>query len=248
MSPRRDAWTAFLISLIAPGSGLLRARRWWCLVYFGAAAGLVMVKIAWLRWPAFVVLALVSAEHARRAVEIGRLRANRLGKPAAVRSRVLDRSGAGSGLDLRSELDVARPVEEVWARMVDLPGFVTIDPMHDRVIVQGPGGELKPGVELTIEHVAFGITFLRFGKLLTWRDGCGYSFSDLSPRGALGVFPHVFDFSLEPGEGESGTGSSRLTISIRGKWTSRLWPRWLGLPWVRYVSREHARMLRAALA
>ena len=185
MSPRRDAWTAFLISLIVPGSGLLWARSWWCLVYFGAAGGLSWPTLGWLRWPALPVLALVSAEHARRAVELRRLRASRKGKPVAVRSRVLDRSGAGSGIDLKIELDVARSVEDVWARMADLPAFVTIDPMHDRVIVQGPGVELKPGVELTIEHVAFGISFFRFGKLLTWRDGCGYSFSDLSPRGRL---------------------------------------------------------------
>jgi hypothetical protein len=159
---------------------------------------------------------------------------------------MVDRSGAGSGIDLVIDVDVARPVEEVWARLADFAGFVTIDPMHNRVIVQGPGRELKPGVELAIEHVAFGITFFRFGKLLTWRDGCGYSFSDLSRKGALGFFPHVFDFAVEPGE--AGAGGSRLIVSVRGKWTSRRWPRWLGLIWFRYVGREHARMLRAALA
>jgi hypothetical protein len=245
MPNRRDAWAAFLLSLLVPGAGQLWDRRWSCLVYFVAVAGLSAVRIAWIRWPCYAVLALVSAEHARRAFEIGRLTRGRAGKPVAVRSRVVDRSGAGSGIDLAMELDVARPVEEVWARLADFHGFVTIDPMHNRVIVQGPGADLTPGAELTIEHVAFGITFFRFGKLLTWREGCGYSFSDLSPKGALGVFPHVFDFAVEPGE--AGVGSSRLIVSVRGKWTSRFWPRWLGLPWVRYVSREHARMLRAAL-
>ena len=239
MPPRRDAWTAFLLSLIVPGAGQLWVRRWTCLVYFAIVAGLSTLPFSF-RLPAFLVLGVVSAERARRAVEIGRL--TRLGKRVEVRSRVLDRSGHGSGIDLVVEIDTARPSEEVWAMLADLPRFVTIDPMHDRVIVQGT--ELKPGVELTIEHMVFGLTFLRFGKLLTWRDGRGYSFSDLSPKGALGIFPHVFDFAVEPVE----AGGSRLTVSIRGKWTSRWLPRRLALFWIGYVSREHARMLRAALS
>ena len=234
-SYRRDAWIAFWLSLVVPGAGQLWAKRWTCLVYFAIVAGLSALPISF-RIPAFLLLGVVSAENARRVLEIDRL--TRPGKRVEVRSRVHDRSGRGSGVNVLIEIEVARPIEELWTMLADFPRFVTIDPLHTRIVVQAT--ELKPGVELTIEHVVFGLTFLRHGKLLTWRDGRGYSFSDLSVKGALGIFPHVFDFAIEPIDG----AGSRLTVSVRGKWTTRWFPRWLGLRWIGYVSREHARMLR----
>ena len=210
MSDRhRDMWTAFLLSLAVPGAGQL----WSCLAYFTAVVGLATPRVGPLRWPALAALGVVSAWHARRCVEAGGWR--RGARRVAARSRVVDRSGPGSGIDLLIEVDVERPAVEVWASMSDLPRFVTFDPLHSRVIVNGPG--LQPGVDLTIEHRVFGLTFFRFGKLLTWRDGCGYSFSDLSPKGAEGFFPHVFDFAVAP----DGHGGARLTVTVRGKWTSR---------------------------
>ena len=244
---RRDAWAAFLLSLVVPGAGQLWAGRWSCLAYFAAAGGLAAAPqmIGPFRWPALAALGLFSAEHARRCMELARWKRDgrKRTQTATARSRVVDRSGKGSRIDLAIEIDTPRTTAEVWALLADLPRFVAIDPLHGRVIVLGPA--LVPGVELAIEHVVFGITRFRFGKLLTWRDGCGYSFSDLSPKGALGLFPHVFDFAIEPGAREGL--ATRLTVRVRGKWTSRWLPCWAGRCWVHYVSREHALMLREAL-
>jgi hypothetical protein len=108
------------------------------------------------------------------------------------------------------------------------------------------GPELRPGVAIALEHRVFGVKFLRFGRLLRWREGRGYTFSDLSGRSeGRGFFPHVFDFAVEP-SASAGEGVTRLIVGIRGLWTSRL-PRWAGLWWFRYVSREHARLLKDAL-
>ena len=40
---------------------------------------------------------------------------------------------------------------------------------------------------------------------------------------------------------------TRLTIDVRGKWTTPWVPMGLALAWLRYVMREHARRLREAM-
>ncbi len=240
---RRDKWTAFWLSLAVPGAGQLWAGRWSCLAYFGAAAGLMAALPRSGSWAALAALGLVGAELAKRSVEAERWPDR--ARSAVVRSRVVDRSGRGRRVALRIELEVARSPAEVWDQMADLTEFVTIDPFHSRVIVLGT--ELRPGVALALEHRAFGVKFLRFGRLLRWREGRGYTFSDLSGRsGGRGFFPHVFDFAVEPAA-PGGPAATRLTVGIRGKWTSRRLPRRAGLWWFRYVCREHARLLKAAL-
>ena len=239
---QRDKWVAFWLSLAVPGAGQLWAGRWSCLAYFAAAGGLVATVPGAFSWAALAALGLVGAEHAKRCVEGDRWRGR--AKSAVTRSRLVDRSGRGRRIVLAIEIEVARSPTEVWARIADFREFATIDPFHSRIIVLGP--ELRPGVALALEHRAFGVKFLRFGRLLWWREGRGYAFSDLSGRaGGLGVFPHIFDFAVGPAA--PGSGSTRLTVGIRGKWTSRRLPRWAALWWFRYVCREHARLLKAAL-
>jgi len=239
----RDRWLAFWLSLIMPGAGQLRAGRWSCLTYFVAVAATVTTLPRPASGVVILGLGLVSAEQARRFVEASRWRG--LAKSAEVRSRVVDRSGRGRRVSFRIELEVNRSIAEVWDLVADFAEFVTIDPFHSRVILLGP--ELRPGVEMAMEHRAFGLRFLRFGRLLTWREGRGYSFSDLSGKiEGPGFFPHIFDFSIEPAS-NGRQGSSRLIVSIRGKWTTRGLPRWVGLCWFRLVCQEHARLLKGAL-
>lgn len=247
---QRDQWTAFLLSLAAPGAGQLWSGRWTCLGYF-AAVGCVAsaapgIVPSWVRWVGLAWLALVSAGRAKRGEEFGGgRRQGRAAGGAAVRSRVIDRSGRWPSIDMRLEVDVPRPRVEVWGMVADLPRFVTVDPFHSQVIVLGPA--LRPGVALALEHHAFGVRFLRFGRLLRWDEGEGYAFSDLSSRGGgLGFFPHVFFIRVEP-DATGRASRARLTLTVRGKWTSGRVPRWLGRCWLRYVCREHARLLRAAL-
>lgn len=232
----RDKWTAFLLSLAVPGAGQLWARRWSCVAWFAAAAALSVLPLPLAgRVAALTVLGLCSAEHAKRGLEPARR-----GSTGTI-SRVTCGGMRGTAVDLRIDLDVPRPCGEVWRIVADLPGFLCIDPFHARVCVLGP--RLEAGASLVLEHRAFGLTFLRFGRLLRWDEGRGYAFSDLSVRGPGRGFPHAFFVTVERGEG----ARTWLRVRVRGRWTARWLPLGLGQLWLRYVCAEHARLLRAAL-
>jgi hypothetical protein len=244
-----DKWTAFYLSLLMPGAGQLYARRWSCLLWFlaiglltalttrgGVQAGAVA---AWGQFIGLALLGVASAEHAKRCRETTRLRR----AAPAVHSHVRCACLQNARVDLRIDLDVPRCPAAVWAVVKDLPRFACVDPFHQRVIVLGP--DLKPGTQLVLEHCAFGIWFRRFGRLLSWKEGDGYAFSDISARGSGRGFPHAFFVSVAaagPGQLEQ----TRLTVRVRGKWTAHLIPLWIGQWWLRYVCSEHARLLRAA--
>lgn len=246
--PGSEKWTAFYLSLLAPGAGQLYARQWSCVPWF-LATGLIATLAAcgnahawsaspWGQFLGLAVLGLASAEHAKRCLEPRR---RQRGAPS-VRTRVRCDRSRGAVVDLQIEVDVPRPPAEVWAIVKDLPRFACVDPFHQRVIVLGPA--LKPGVELVLEHCAFGIRFRRFGRLLSWHEGRGYGFSDLSARGPGRGFPHAFFVTVTPA-GLGKAERTRLMLRVRGKWTARFVPLWLGQCWLRYVCSEHARLLRA---
>ena len=244
---RTSKWTAFLLSACVPGAGQLAARSWTCVAWFALAglivagfarAGQLIDGAAWL-WPlqigAGVALCLLSAEHAKRLLETGRRRDSRVRD-----SQVSCSGGAGRQVEVVISLTVAQSPEQLWEQVRDLPRFLTIDPFHDQVTLMRD--EPAKGVDLVLSHNALGRRFFRFGKIIGWREGVGYTFSDLSPRGPRVGFPHVFMVKIEPIEQHS-----RLTICIRGRWTSRVAPVWLGRLWIRLVCREHARLLRKGL-
>ena len=140
-------------------------------------------------------------------------------------------------------LDVALSPTDVWALLSDLPRFLTIDPFHDRVTLMRD--QPAVGVDLVLSHNAFGRRFLRFGKIIAWREGSGYTFSDLSPRGPKVGFPHVFMIKLQSlASPDYQMPLTRLTIIVSGRWTARWVPVIVGRLWVWLVFCEHARMLR----
>jgi hypothetical protein len=128
---------------------------------------------------------------------------------------------------------------------------LTIDPFHDQVTLMR--AEPRVGVDLVLHHNVFGLRFLRFGRILSWREGKSYAFSDLSrhdrPRegrrhcGPWQGFPHVFFVEIVP----QGADRCQLVITVRGKWTSRLMPVVVAPLWLRWVCIEHARLLMKAL-
>ena len=238
----RLKWRAFWLSIFVPGLGQLRVGRWTGAAYLAAAIGLGSATGWPTSWRAAggAALALASAERARRFVEYGG-KTRPIGT-GAILARVRTMKVGGRGLDVRVELEVPRPAEEVWSRMADLRRFVAIDPFHARVIVPGPG--LEVGADLVLEHRVLGVRFHRFGRLLRWREGESYAISDLSAKGARGFFPHVFAFDVVP----TGPGRCRLSLKVRGRWNSRVVPKWAGAAWVGLIGREHARLLRAELA
>jgi hypothetical protein len=203
-----------------------------------ARAGQITEGAAWL-WPlqigAGVALCLLSAEHAKRLLETGRRRDSRVRA-----SQVSCSGGSGRQVEVVISLTVAQSPEQLWEQIRDLPRFLTIDPFHDQVTLMRD--QPVVGVDLVLSHNAFGRRFLRFGKIICWREGVGYTFSDLSARGPRNGFPHVFMVAIEPQD-----DVSRFTIRVRGRWTSRVVPVWLGRQWIRLVCREHARLLRKGL-
>lgn len=231
-----------------PGAGHLLDGSAWCwpwLLAAGCGTGLLLgmcggglagrlLAAAWL--------GLAGCASALHAEKVATARARR--PPAGrIRPRISCLPPRGRAVALRIDLEVPRPSDELWSLLADLPRFVLIDPFHTRLAVLGP--KLQAGVQLGLEHQAFGVRFWRFGKLLSWREGCGYAFSDLSAKGKQRGFPHVFFVSLQA---ESGPAPrSRLTIVVRGKWTSAWIPVRLGCCWLKYVAAAHARLLAAAL-
>jgi hypothetical protein len=260
MFPRPDKWTAFLLSLAVPGAGQLCAGSVTCLAWFLAAGLLawfwiVLQQESWnaaLIGGQFVTLMLLgvcSAEHAKRLLEP---RGTKTSRSAGGTYQVCRTRRRGRGIEIRVELAVPLSSAELWKRVSDLPAFLTIDPFHERVVLMRD----KPaaGVDLVLWHNAFGRRFARFGRILSWREGEGYTFSDLSQHGPRCGFPHVFCIAITPG-GERGHEDrlkpelqhSRLSIAVRGKWTSPLVPVFIGRGWIWLVCREHARLLRKGL-
>ncbi|HZN32187.1 MAG TPA: hypothetical protein VFB80_00160 [Pirellulaceae bacterium] len=254
VSGSTNKWSAFLLSACVPGAGQLAAGSWTCLAWFLAAgllaAGLLTIErfnansAVWvlpLKAGCGIGLCLLSAEHAKRLLET---------RPQAGRSTVV--AGAcrshsrGRAMHVEISLDMARGCEELWRLVSDLPRFLVIDPFHDRVTLMRDRPGL--GVDLLLSHNAFGLRFLRFGRIVAWHEGSGYTFTDFSSRGTASGFPHVFIVHMQPViGGQGGAPLTRLSIHIRGRWTSPLAPAWLGRLWVWLVCREHARLLRKAL-
>ncbi len=188
-----------------------------------------------------LALSVLSAEHAKRLLELKCERGS-----VVTSSSVQCIRWKGRNLGILISLDVVCCQAELWSIIHDLPRFLTIDPFHDAVTLMRASPAV--GVDLVLSHNAFGRRFLRFGRIVAWQEGSGYTFSDLSPRGPRAGFPHVFIVKLEPiRESTDFTARSRLTIRVRGRWTSRLAPVWLGRLWVWLVCREHARLLRQGL-
>jgi hypothetical protein len=188
-----------------------------------------------------IAVCLISAEHAKRLLEEGHGRRSRV-----VGAKVSCAGGWGRSVDISIELTVQQSADLLWQQVRDLPRFLTIDPFHDHIVVMRDAPAV--GVDLVLSHNALGWRFLRFGRILAWREDAGYTFSDLSSRGPRTGFPHVFQVQVEPLAGPEGNPTmSRLMIHVRGRWTSRLVPVWMGRLWIRLVCLEHTRLLRKGL-
>jgi hypothetical protein len=118
-----------------------------------------------------------------------------------------------------------------WGQMRHFPSFVGLDPFHSNV--RGPSGSTpcKTGDAVLLGHKFGLVRFDRIGRILRWRDGRGYCFSDLSRRGNRLGFPHVFIYDLRP----RGADACRLSITVRGHWTAAWLPASIVRFWFRWV-------------
>jgi hypothetical protein len=245
---RTSKWTAFILSACVPGAGQLAAGSWTCVGWFLAAGVIVAAGQGTRSWYlpvstqplqilAGIGVALLSAEHAKRLLEP---RGNAVVRSCCCTCRAKKRS-----VDVLIALDVACSREDLWRTVGDLPRFLVLDPFHESITLMR--GEPGVGVDLVLHHDSFGLRFSRFGRIIRWQPGYGYAFSDFSGRGPRTGFPHVFLVNLTPLVDDGGCQRTRLTIRVRGRWTSRSIPLWLGRFWIRLVCREHARLLYKGL-
>ena len=139
-------------------------------------------------------------------------------------------------VDLLAGFSLPIDAATVWRYMRDFQRFVCLDFFHQAVHLNGPVPRI--GTHLRIEHRFVCFAVQRVGRILSWRDGCSYAFSDLSRRPGRG-FPHVYVYEVQP----EGDGGCRFNIVVRGKWTATWLPRplvrlWLG--WVMLKIRQSA--------
>jgi hypothetical protein len=144
---------------------------------------------------------------------------------------------------VNASCDVHLPISasKLWGQMRDWTRFACIDPLHAhmRVIARPPRTNQEipttpRGTSIVIAHRFLGIGPDRIGRVLCWREGSGFVFSDLSKRGVKVGFPHVCSYEVHPLTGET----CRLRVGARGLWTARWLPRWLVRLWLRWVLAE----------
>jgi hypothetical protein len=135
------------------------------------------------------------------------------------------------GVVCRAALRLPISPQSVWGQLRDFSRYAQQGVFHADIRIAGDAP--KAGAELTMSHHLAGIAVMRVGKILWWREGVGYSFSDLSRRGPRHGFPHVFSYRIKPHPRKPD--ACTLIILVRGKWTARWIPRplaWLWLQWV----------------
>jgi hypothetical protein len=133
-----------------------------------------------------------------------------------------------------------------WGQLRDFQSSAAHDPFHSGFSIEG--GVARRGAKLRIEHRYLFARTERQGKIIFWREGVGFSFSDLSMRSVRGGFPHMFSLRLFPIDGQQ----CRLIVKVTGHWTF-IGPRiiaWLWLTWVfdHTVRRTRNLLLQFAVA
>ena len=145
---------------------------------------------------------------------------------------------------IESSFDVPLPPSWVWNEMRDLAHFATADPFHGEIEIDG--GVPRQGASIRVHHSYAGVRIVRVGRILIWRPGECFAFSDLSARDPRRAFPHIFRFTMQ----RLDAASTRVTIAVHGKWTLHRLPltiRRLWLWWVMRMTTDAARnhLLRA---
>lgn len=132
-------------------------------------------------------------------------------------------------VDCRGCLDVPLPAISVWGQIRDFTRYARQDIFHTDPVVED--GIPRQGAAIRLSHQYMGLRIERVGRILIWREGIGYAFSDLSHRGVRAGFPHVFSFRIEPVD----AGHCRLHIRVSGLWTAKAVPRFVVRLWLRWV-------------
>jgi hypothetical protein len=117
---------------------------------------------------------------------------------------------------------------QVWGQLRDFHRYACHDMFHVRLTPDGNG--YRQGTKFRLTHRFLGVTLERHGRILQWQEEQGYSFSDLSARGARYGFPHTFRYVIR----EVADGCE-LEVTIRGRWTATWVPRVVARVWLWWV-------------
>ncbi len=242
------------LSMVVPGSGYLWMGSGLALIWFGAAAVLTIIlqkiflQVSFLsvtvNFLAFAGLGFLCARQTEQDIE----RQQRKYIDPAMSSQIFCLQSGANKIHAQIEIDIPKSAEELWKIISDPEKFLCIDPLHSRVVVMGTCP--LPRTDILLEHQILGFRFLRFGKILSWRLGKGYSFSDLSAKGPRFGFPHVFFIEISdlPEEKKTNRRRSKLSIVVKGQWTARWIPRALRHWWLNKICHEHALLLMKGLS
>jgi hypothetical protein len=130
----------------------------------------------------------------------------------------------------------------VWGQLRDFSRFARQDFFHD--VLEISGGEPRGGAEILLVHRYAFFAVRRKGRICWWREGVGYSFSDLSLTGPRRGFPHVFSYRIEQA---AEANACRLMIGVRGRWTASFVPRAMARVWLWWVFRHVVRSVENQL-
>jgi hypothetical protein len=138
------------------------------------------------------------------------------------------------------------PAGVVWGQLRDFRSSARHDPFHHRITIEGETP--RAGAAIEIEHRYFLFRTTRVGRILSWNERRGFSFSDFCRSDAQRAFPHVTSYLLD----SINANSCQLTIRVGGRWTAPL-PRFAGRIWLWWVFSQLAHntenhLLRFAVA
>ena len=153
---------------------------------------------------------------------------------------------ASGRVDCRAVIDVPLSAVAAWGQLRDFGRYARHDYFHAHFEVSG--GVPRAGARLRIGHRFGPFAVGRVGRIVRWREGEGYAFSDLSTAGPRRGFPHVFSYRLEAVD----ECRCRLHLRVGGRWTAPV-PRWAARAWLWWVFsaivvRVENDLLRFALA
>ena len=132
-------------------------------------------------------------------------------------------------VDCHAVLRLPVSAVSIWGQLRDFRKYASQDFFHAEIEIEGDTP--CAGAKLKLCHRYAGLRTDRVGRILAWREGVGYSFSDLSTRGTRTGFPHIFTYRIEP----MGETACHLHIRVRGKWTAHIFPRCITRLWLLWV-------------
>ncbi|MDB5327872.1 MAG: hypothetical protein JWM57_3441 [Phycisphaerales bacterium] len=128
----------------------------------------------------------------------------------------------------RAVVPLPLTARQAWGQLRDFHRYAAHDHFHAGFLIEG--GVPQAGARLTIEHRYGPFRTRRVGRILRWREGEGFAFSDLSIGDARRAFPHVLRMSVGP----TSEATCALTIAVTGRWTAPT-PRWIARLWLAWV-------------